>query len=524
MAILSLSARPSTGDLVAGVSVAMVAIPQSLAYAELAGMPAQLGLYATALPAILAALIVSSPYLQTGPVALTALLTFGALSPLAATQSAEYVALAGLLALLVGAFRLLFGLVRLGQVAYLLSEPVLTGFTTGAAIVIISSQLPRLVDLDPEGAVLVRAGRAAIDVGGWRWSSLALAVATVVIVIGARRLHRLFPGVLIAVVAGTVVSAVTGYQGTTVGDLDGGFFSLGLDLPWSSTGRLVLPALAIALVGFAEPASIARTFAVEERRPWNANREMVSQGVANVTAATVGSFPVGGSFSRSSLNRLAGATSAWSGAITGLVVLAALPLTPLLADLPGAVLGAIVVVAVLNLIRIGDLLRLLTESRPQAVVGIGTLVATLAFTPRVERGVLVGIGLSLCVHLYRELYVTVEGRVEGRCLTVAPRGVLWFASVPQIERLIRAEITRHQQLSTVIVDLAGVGRIDYSGGAVLARIIDDVTGAGVEVEVVNLPPGTGGAVSQLVATDATVSEPACRPDGDQRPGRRIRSR
>ena len=138
MAGLTTMPKPSMGDVVAGISVALVALPQSLAYAEIAGMPPQYGLFASALPAILAAFFVSSRYLQTGPVALTALLTFGALEPLAEPESPEFITLAAELALLVGVFRVLLGLVRMGGVAYLLSDPVLTGFTTGAAILITS--------------------------------------------------------------------------------------------------------------------------------------------------------------------------------------------------------------------------------------------------------------------------------------------------------------------------------------------------------------------------------------------------
>lgn len=488
--------RPSTGDVVAGLSVALVAIPQSLAYAELAGLPAHIGLFASALPPLLAAAFVSSRFLQTGPVALTSLLTFGALSGLAVAESPEYVALAGLLAILVGALRLLFGLVRLGRVAYLLSEPVLTGFTTGAAILILSSQLPRVFDLDPEGNnVLGRAATAVTSPADWNWSAVGFAAATAAIIIGGRRIHRLFPGVLVAVVAGVLLSSFVGYSGSTVGELEGGFVSLGFDFPWGSAGQLFVPALAIALVGFAEPASIARTFAAEEREAWDANREMVSQGVANLAAGVSGAFPVGGSFSRSSLNRLAGATSPWSGAITGALVLLALPLTPLLKNLPGAILGAIVVVAVIKLVKIGELVELFYQSLPQAAVGVGTLAATLAFAPRVERGVLVGIGLALAVHLYRELTVTVTSELDDDTLTVAPQGVLWFASVPQIDRLIRTEISEQPDLRFVIIDLGGVGRLDFSGAAALARIVNEVTAAGTSVDIVNVPPGAAQAAS-----------------------------
>lgn len=482
--------RPSSGDVVAGLSVALVAIPQSLAYAELAGLPAHVGLFASALPPLLAAIFVSSRYLQTGPVALTSLLTFGALSGMAVAESPEYVALAGLLALLVGAFRLLFGILRLGRVAYLLSEPVLTGFTTGAAILIISSQLPRVFDVDPEQTnVLLRAATAVVSPGEWKWTAIAYALATAVVIVGGRRLHRLFPGVLIAVVLGIIVSTVTDYSGSTVGALDGGFLRLQVDFPFGDAGRLLVPALAIALVGFAEPASIARTFAAEEREAWDSNREMISQGVANVAAGVSGAFPVGGSFSRSSLNRLAGATSPWSGAITGAIVLMALPLTPLLENLPGSILGAIVVLAVFKLIKLTELLSVFYQSLPQAVVGVGTLAATLYFSPRVEQGVLAGIGLALAVHLYRELNVSVRNSYVDRTLTVAPQGVLWFASVPQIERLIRTAIASHPDLRDVVFDFSGVGRLDYSGAIALRRITNELTAAGIPVDIANVPPG-----------------------------------
>ena len=485
---------PSTGDLVAGVSVAMVAIPQSLAYAELAGLPAQFGLYASALPSILAALFVSSRYLQTGPVALTSLLTFGALSGLASVASTEYIALAALLALLVGAMRVALGLARLGNLAYLLSEPVLIGFTTSAAILIVSSQLPRVFDHDPTGSdVLANALDALTSPASWRWSAIAFAVGTAVVVIGGRRIHRLFPGVLVAVVGGEIIATVLGYEGSMVGELDGGFVTLDLEMPWSSTPQLLIPAFAIALVGFAEPSSIARTFAAEERQPWDANREMVSQGVANLASGFSGAFPVGGSFSRSSLNRLAGAVSPWSGAITGAFVFLALPLTPLLANLPRAILSAIVIVAVVKLIRVNELVELFYQSPPQAAVAVGTLAATLAFSPRAERGVLVGIGLALAVHLYRELNVSVEAELDGQTLTVAPKGVMWFATVPQIDRLVRTAVAEHPSLHTVVLDFGGVGRLDYSGAAAMRRIVNDLLAGGTSVDIINVPPSASQA-------------------------------
>ena len=500
MAGLTTMPKPTVGDLVAGISVALVALPQSLAYAEIAGMPPQYGLFASALPPILAAFFVSSRYLQTGPVALTALLTFGALEPLAETESSSYIALAALLALLVGAFRVLLGVIRLGGVAYLLSDPVLTGFTTGAAILITSSQLPKVFDAptDDEG-VLADAWQAISSPGDWQWPAIGFAVLTLVLMFGGRRLHALFPGVLVAVVLGVVISAATGYSGSTVGELDGGFISLTADFPWDQTGDLILPAMVIALVGFAEPSSIARTFAAQEREPWDANQEMVSQGVANIAAAVSGAFPVGGSFSRSSLNKLAGARTAWAGAITGSFVLLALPLTPLLEDLPNAILGAIVVGAVMKLIRLDELVALARANWIQALVGFGTLAATIFSAPRVERGVMIGVVLALLVHLFRELTITSPYvRVENT-LTIAPEGVLWFATIPGVERQIRSHSAEYEELDRIVLDLAGVGRLDYSAAAALKRIVEEMREADIEVEITNIRQGAArGAALHLL--------------------------
>ena len=474
--------------------MALVAIPQSLAYAELAGLPPQYGLYATALPSLLAALFVSSRYLQTGPVALTALLTLGALSGVAEPGEAGYIESAALLALLVGVIRLLLGLARMGRVAYVLSEPVVTGFTAGAAVVIIASQLPKIFDVEPDGQVFAAAVRVLRDPAQWRWSAIVFAAATVALMIGGRYVHRLFPGVLVAVIVGVVVAGAAGYEGAKVGDLDGGFIPLSLDFPWSDAPSLLLPAAVIALVGFAEPAAIARTFAAADRLPWNANREMVSQGVANLASAVSGAFPVGGSFSRSSLNRMAGATSAWSGAITGAFILVVLPLVTLLEDLPTAVLGVIVIVVVLRLVDVQEMARLPRGSFPQALVGAGTTLATIGFAPRVERGVMVGIGLAIAVHLYREMQVTTPGERNHDTLTVRPKGVMWFATVPQVERSVREELAAERNLTAVVIDLSGVGRLDYSGAVALRRILERVSAGGVDASVVGIPPSASGAV------------------------------
>ena len=299
---------------------------------------------------------------------------------------------------------------------------------------------------------------------------------------------------LVAVILSALVGRAGGYEGSTVGELEGGFIPFTFSFPWSDARGLLLPAAVIALVGFAEPASIARTFAAADRLPWNPNREMVSQGVANLAAGISGAFPVGGSFSRSSLNRMAGATSAWAGAITGAFVLLVLPLAPLLRDLPTAVLGAIVIVVVVRLVDVKEMTRLPRGSLPQAIVGAGTTLATIALAPRVERGVLVGIGLAVAVHLYCELQVTAPGERVGDTLIVRPRGVMWFATVALVERIVREELARHRDLTSVTLDLAGVGRLDYSGAIALRRLLERIGAAGVTIRVEGVPPASSRAV------------------------------
>jgi len=178
-----------------------------------------------------------------------------------------------------------------------------------------------------------------------------------------------------------------------------GLPDLSLDLPWGSTGTLLVGGVLIALVGYAEPASIARVFAEEDGQRWSADREFVSQGVANVAAAVSGAFPVGGSFSRSSLNRLTGAQTRWSGLVTGAAVLAFLPFADVLAPLPRATLGGVVIAAVVGLVRPVALVSMVRRSPAAALVAWATFFATLALAPRVEQGVLVGILLSLAVGL-----------------------------------------------------------------------------------------------------------------------------
>jgi sulfate permease, SulP family len=465
-------------------------------------MPSYRGLYAAALPPIAAALFASSPYLQTGPVALTGLLTFGALAALAPPGSDEYVALGILLALLVGVARLAVGMLRAGVVAYLISQPILLGFMPAAGVLIVASQLPAAVGAEAAGDGIL--GRAAWTLGNpesWEPTAALLAAGVVVLVLGGRLVHRFFPAVLVAVVGGVAFARLTGYDGAQVGAIPEGLPPLSLSMPWGQLPALVLPALVIALVGFVEPSTIARTFAAQDRRRWDADREFVSQGAANVAAAVSGGFPVGGSFSRSALNRLAGARTRWSGAVAGLVVLAFLPFAGVLSPLPAAVLAGIVVAAVAPLVRPLPVLRLARLSRPQFLVASVTFVLTLVLAPHIEEAVIVGVVLAVAVHLWRELRLEAPSWTEDGALHLRPRGVLWFGSAARLEDAFLGLIGGETDANRLVLHLDGLGRIDITGALALRRLLDEARTAGLEVEIVDVRPRWAGLVENVIARE-----------------------
>jgi SulP family sulfate permease len=251
---------------------------------------------------------------------------------------------------------------------------------------------------------------------------------------------------------------------------------------------LVVSGGIIALVGFAEAASVAQTFAEQAREEWDPNREFVSQGVANVAAGLFGGFPVGGSFSRSALNKHAGAMTRASGGVTGLTVLLALPFSSLLEPLPKAILGAIVVGAVSKLLDPRPVLEIWPQSRPQAAIAAGTFLLTLALSPHVEYAVLGGIAFALAAHIWRETKVDVRETIVGDTLVLRPRGVIWFASAPLFRQALSGAIARNHEIRRVILDLGGIGRLDLTGGYALNAIADGARQAGVDFSFGEVPP------------------------------------
>jgi SulP family sulfate permease len=479
---------PQPSDVVAGISVALVVVPQSLAYAQLAGMPATSGLYAAAVPPVAAAPFASSPYLQPGPTAVSALLTFAALSPLAAPFSPHYLELGLLLALMVGVIRVAVGLARAGVLAYFISQPLLVGFVPAAAIVIVCSQLPVVLGVHPGGHnELYRAAVALLHPGEWSTSSILIAAFAAAILLLGRRVHPLFPGVLVAVAAAIAYSKVAGYEGATLGPLHAGLPPLTRSLPLHELPQLVIPAFVIALLGFAEATSIARTYAALERKRWDPNREFLAQGAANVAAGAFGGFPVGASFSRSALNHLAGARTTFSGLVTGLAVFAFIPLGFLLAPLPLSVLGVIVIIAVLPLIRIDQIVATVKVSRIQGTVTLTAFFLTLVLTPNVQWAIVAAIGLSIAIHLWRELRLDIAAEGIEATLHLRPQGVLWFGSARLLEDRFVDLLAARPDATRLVVHLDGLGRIDLTGALALKSLVENAQSAGLAVTVRGTP-------------------------------------
>ena len=482
--------RATSRDLIAGLSVTLLIIPQSMAYAELAGLPSVHGLYASALPLLAAGIFASCPYLQSGPVALTALLTHGALVTIAVPGSPEYAGAAALLALIVGLTRLAIALVRAGKITYLMSQPVVRGFTSGAAILILLSQFPSTLGLTASGesGLVGNTIRALGDPAAWNAAAIVLTVLTVSITLLARRIHPLFPGALAAVVGGVLFATLSGYQGPIVGTIPGSLPPISLALPWPQVPALVVPGVVIALVGFAETTAIARSFATQDRARWSPDREFLAQGTANVVAGVCGGMPADGSLSRSSLNHLSGAGTRWSGAITGVAVLLFLPFAGVLSALPKAVLAGIVIAAVGGLVRPRLLWGAWKLSRIQALVMWFTLALCLLLAPRIEQALLLGILVSLAIHVWRERRAGFDSWMEDDVLHLEVKGILWFASAPRLEEALMGRLTDAGGVSEVVIHLEGLGRIDLTGALVLKRVVEETRAMGIPSSLRGVPP------------------------------------
>ncbi len=633
-------------DFLSGLTVAMVLIPQSMAYAQLAGLPAYYGLYASFLPPAIAVMFGSSRQLATGPVAMVSLMTATALEPLATAGGEAFIAYAIMLALLVGLFQLSLGVLRLGLVVNFLSHPVVNGFTSAAALIIATSQLSKIFGVTVDKAphhyeTIYRVIEEAIYYT--HWPSLALALLAFVLMYGVKKLNPKFPGVLLAVVVTTVISFAMGFENNskttaehlnsrhmialidqfnavsleldslagqrveisaelledtrTHGELSAAVHQtqnrlnlLSLDIeelkvaaegargeirrihlegyesadgeltfceygqvPEGRTGDnnrwrlkvgnkaldtahltligggavvgsipeglpgVKLPvidftviltlfpmATIIALLGFMEAISIAKAMAARTGQRLDANQELIGQGLSNIVGATVQSYTVSGSFSRSAVNIQAGARTGMSSVFSSLIVgIVLLLLTPLLYHLPQATLAVIIMMAVIGLLNVGGFIHAWKAQKYDGIIGLISFVSTLVLAPHIEYGIMIGVGLSLGLYLVRNIkphiallsmftdgtYRNAERHGLQRCKHIAVvrfQGSLIFANVAYLEEQVLDQVRSMPELRWVVLVGNGINELDASGEEKLSELVDRLRGDGHDIALTGL--------------------------------------
>ncbi len=390
-------------DLLAGLTGAIVVLPQGVAFATLAGMPPQYGLYSAMVPCVIAALFGSSRVMVTGPANAISLTVLAVIAPLAAPESDRYVTLVITLAFMVGLWQLLLGLLRAGRLVDHIAHSVIVGFTAGAAILIINAQLGSVLGLDlPRGAgVLATLREAAARVDQISLPALVVTLVT----LGAALLWRLFnrwvPAMLVAVIAGSLAAAALSrmdpaWQVGTVRALPGALPPLSMpDLDVDTLRILLVPSIAMTLLALAEAVSIARAMARKRQERFDGNQEFFGQGLANVAGAFFSSYPASGSFNRTGVNLVAGAVTPLSAITASVFLIAILAfVAPLARYLPLPAVGAILLLVAWGLIDRRDIAHLLRD-REERIPLVTTFVATL--TLPLEWAILAGIAVSRVV-------------------------------------------------------------------------------------------------------------------------------
>ena len=491
-------------DLTAGLTTAVMLVPQGMAYAMLAGLPPIVGLYASTVPLVLYALFGSSRQLAVGPVAMVSLLVASGIGAMGPASTAETVALAVLLAAMVGAIQLAMGIGRLGFLVNFLSHPVVSGFTSAAALIIGLSQLKHLLGLEIPRShhvhTIILSALGQLD--RVQPITLGIGVAAMASLMLLRRWRPTFPGALAVVVLGTAAVALFGLDSKgvdIVGTVPQGLPGVALPAFSLAAMKELWPiALTISLVGFMESISVAKAFARKHHYQVDANRELVGLGLANLGGALVGAYPVTGGFSRTAVNAQAGARSGLAAIITAAVIATTLLLlTPLFYYLPRAVLAAIIMVAVFGLVDLKEVLHLWRVKRSDLAMLLITFGATLALG--IEQGIIVGVVSSLLVVILRTTrpHTAVLGQVPGthayRNLANNPGatttpGVIalrmdaqfYFGNVNFLKETIhRLERDCTEPLRAMVINAASINNMDASAAAALEEIIEDLEARGV---------------------------------------------
>lgn len=495
------------GDISAGLTVGVMLIPQGMAYAMIAGLPPIYGLYASTIPLIIYAIFGTSRQLAVGPVAMVSLLTAAGIGAIAEGGTETYLALAILLAFLVGGIQFLLGAFRLGFLVNFLSHPVISGFTSAAALIIGLSQLKHLLGIDLARSHHVHEIiiQAAENIGSIHWITLGIGLGGIVLILIAKRINKSIPGPLLAVIFGILLVFGFGLTSTgvkIVGSVPDGLPSFAFpDLNFNNIELLLPTALAISLVSFMESIAVAKAIQAKHKDyKVSPNQELIGLGLANLGGSLFQSYPVTGGFSRTAVNDQAGAKTGLAAIISAvLIILTLLFLTPLFYYLPKAILASVIMVAVFGLIDYKEALHLWKSNRSDFWILMVTFIATLALG--IEQGIGIGVILSLAMIIYRtsKPHIAELGNVPGTIfyrnknrfdnvsiqndiLIVRIDAQMYFANSNYIRESIEALLqNRGKGIKAVIINSDSINNLDSSAIHTLDDMITDFKNQGIQV-------------------------------------------
>jgi sulfate permease, SulP family len=499
------------GDLQAGLTVGAVLIPQAMAYAMLAGLPPVYGLYASVVPLLVYALLGTSRHLSLGPAALLSLLIASGLGRVAEPGTPAYLQWAIALAFSVGLLQFLLGLFRLGFLVNFLSNPVVSGFTSASAVLIMLSQLNALLGIDlPRAdslpAVMPHLRSALTRIA---WPSAAAGGLAVLLLLLVKRFFPRWPGALLVLVLGASIGSLWGAERlglALLGEVPRGLPALVWPSLSVAEAKPLLPTLlSISLMGYVISIAVARSIPMEKRRyRLQPDRELRAQGLANALGALFQGFPVAGSFARTAVNYQAGAQTGMSGVISAvLVLLVTALLTPLLSGLPLAVLAAIIVVAVADLLQIRAALSLWKRDRRDLLMLLVTLLATLLLG--LQTGIVTGVALSLAAllysgsrphyavlgrlpqsNVYRNILRFPEAEEEEGVLILRPEAALFFGNQEYVRNAMELELSQRPETELIIVDGSSIASVDSTALDMLLALQRDLLREGVQLRFLGL--------------------------------------
>jgi SulP family sulfate permease len=495
------------GDISAGLTVGVMLIPQGMAYAMLAGLPPIYGLYASTVPLIIYAIFGTSRQLAVGPVAMVALLIAAGVGTMAETGSEAYVSYAILLALMVGVIQFSLGVFRLGFLVNFLSHPVISGFTSAAALIIGLSQLKHLLGIDIPRSnyiheILINAASSASDI---HYPTLILGALAIALIMVLKRINKSIPGPLVAVIFGILAVYLFGlHEGgmKILKEVPKGLPSFGSPkLDWDAMGQLIPMALTIGLVGFMESIAVAKAIQAKHKNyKVIPNQELIGLGLANIAGSFFQSFPTTGGFSRSAVNDQAGARTGLASIISAiLILLTLLFLTPLFYYLPKAILASVIMVAVFGLIDIKEAVYLWNADRKDFAMLLITFLATLSLG--IEEGIGVGVILSLGMVIWRVTYPHVAplGRISGtdqyrniyrfpeaehseEVIILRFDAQLYFANTNYLlNKLERLEEEKRGHVRLVVINAKAINGLDSTAAHALKDLAIDYKSRGIEM-------------------------------------------